>query len=322
MNKPSLRTPTEQDAITIVQTMLQRSVHKVQRFPTGLCHYVYAVATDDQQEVVVRIARPETEALLAGGVFWSRLLRPLGAPLPALLYADLEATIVPFAFMLLERLPGLDLGHVYRHLSRAEKGSIAAELARIQVKISQSLPPGNGFGCTTSLLQPLPHRTWMEFIEQSLLDSQQKLAQVGVMDPGHTERVWQRLSRFRAYLDQVAPTPFLDDITTKNVLVHNGQLSGIVDVDEISYGDPLFVVAQTQMPLLKAKEGLDYIAAWTDCLQLTPEQHRVLQFYTAVCCVNFMSELDQTFNKGLPEPADEAMVQHLTHVLDDLLEMC
>jgi hypothetical protein len=54
-----------------------------------------------------------------------------------------------------------------------------------------------------------------------------------------------------------------------------------VDVDGISYGDPLFLVAQIQMPLLKAREDLDYIAAWTDYLQLTPEQHRVLQFYTA-----------------------------------------
>ena len=76
------------------------------------------------------------------------------------------------------------------------------------------------------------------------------------------------------------------------------------------------------MPLLKAKEDLDYIAAWVDCLELTPEQRRVLQFYTAVCCVNFMSELGQTFNKDQPEPADEGMVKHLTQVLDDLLETC
>ena len=69
-------------------------------------------------------------------------------------------------------------------------------------------------------------------------------------------------------------------------------------------------------------EDLDYIAAWTDCLQLTPEQHRVMQFYTAVCCVNFMSELGRTFNKEEPEPADEPMARHLAHVLDDLLERC
>src|SRR6185369_3408229 len=103
--------------------------------------------TEDQQQVVVRIARPEAGALLAGGVFWSRLLRPQGVPLPALLYADLEATIVPFAFMLLEKLPGADLGHVYRRLSFSDKQAIAAELVRIQAKVQQFLPPGNGFGC-------------------------------------------------------------------------------------------------------------------------------------------------------------------------------
>lgn len=322
MSQSSLRLPTEQDAITIVHSVLQHPVHSVQRFSTGLCHYVYAVTTEDQQEVVVRIARPGTEALLAGGVFWSCRLRPLGIPLPALLHADLEGTIIPFPFMLLERLPGVDLHYVYGRLSRAEKAAIATELAQIQAYLAQSLPPGNGFGEITSLHQPLPHRTWTESIEQSLLDSQQQLARGGVIDPHHGNRVRQRLSRYRLYLDQVAPTPFLDDITTKNVLIHNGHLSGIVDVDGISYGDPLFLVAQIQMPLLKAKEDLDYIAAWMECLQLTAEQYRILQFYTAICCVNFMSELGQTFNKEQPEPADGGMAQHLTRVLDDLLETC
>lgn len=60
-------TPTEQDAITIVQTVLQRPVSAVHRLPTGLCHYVYSVTMDDQQQVVARIARPETQAFLAGG---------------------------------------------------------------------------------------------------------------------------------------------------------------------------------------------------------------------------------------------------------------
>jgi hypothetical protein len=208
MSQPSLRLPTEQDAITISQAVLQRPVHSAWRFPTGLCHYVYAVTTEDQQEVVVRIARPGTEALLTGGVFWSRLLRPLGVPLPTLLYADLEATIVPFPFMLLERLPGVDLYYVYRRLSWAEKGAILAELAQIQAHIARSLPSGNGFGEITLLHQPLPHRSLKEAIEQFLLDGQQQLAQGGVMDPSHgdesgsasaaTDLIWTR-SRLRHF---------------------------------------------------------------------------------------------------------------------------
>jgi Ser/Thr protein kinase RdoA (MazF antagonist) len=311
--------PTEQDAITIIQTIFQRDVNHIQRFPTGLCHYVYGVVTNDQQRVVVRIARRETQALLAGGVYWSRLLRSQGVPLPALLYADLEATIVPFAFMVLEQVPGQDLHEVYRHLSRPDKQVIAVELARIQARVQAALPPGAGFGCATSLEETPPHRTWIEVIEQSLDDSRRQMAQAGVVDLQHVEQVQQRLARFRPYLAQVEPTPFLDDTTTKNVLIHNRRLAGLVDVDEICYGDPLWVIAQTQMALLKPGEDLDYIAAWTDHLQLTAEQCRVLQFYTAVCCATFLSELGHAFNKDQPEPVDERLVRHLIRVLDDLL---
>ena len=40
-------------------------------------------------------------------------------------------------------------------------------------------------------------------------------------------------------LEAVPPLPFLDDLTTKNVLVDGGRLSGVVDVDVVCFGDPL-----------------------------------------------------------------------------------
>ena len=45
-------------------------------------------------------------------------------------------------------------------------------------------------------------------------------------------------TRFERYFAQIRPTPFLDDTTTKNVIVHEGKLSGIVDVDWICFGYP------------------------------------------------------------------------------------
>jgi len=33
---------------------------------------------------------------------------------------------------------------------------------------------------------------------------------------------------------------FLDDLTTKNVIVQDGVLQGVVDFDHVCYGDPLF----------------------------------------------------------------------------------
>lgn len=313
--------PAAQDARTIAQTVLRRPVRHVRRFPAGLCHHVYDVVIDNQRRVVVRIARPETQALLAGGVHWSGVLRPRGIPLPALLDADLEATIVPFAWMLLEHLPGRDLGRAYPRMSRRAKRAVAARVAGIQAQV-HALPEGAGFGYVTSRHEVPPHGSWAAVIEHTLLRSQRRIAQVGAVDLHHAERVWQRLTRYRPYLAQVLPTAFLDDTTTKNVIIHQGVLTGIVDVDEVCYGDPLWTIGLTQMSLLKQGRDLDYITAWTEHVQITAEQRHVLTFYTAVFCVDFLSELGQVFNRERAEPVDAALIHALTRLLDDLLDAC
>ncbi len=321
MPQPSLSLPTEQDAVTIVEAVLQRPVLHVHRFPTGLCHYVYDVVLDNRQQVVARLARADTQALLAGGVAWSHVLRPRGVPLPRLLHADVTATQLPFAFMLLEHLPGVDLGQTYPYLSRHQKQAIAAAVVRIQRQVHR-LPQGNGYGYATAPHAVLPHRSWATFVEQIVLDAQHGIAHVGVVDVRHVDRVHRQLPRFRSYLDAVDPMAFLDDTTTKNVLIDRGAFTGIVDVDEVCYGDPLWTVALTQMALLKQGEDLDYIAAWTALLNLTKEHHRVLSFYTAVFCLIFLSELGQVYNQSAATPVEAHMVYHLTTILDDLVNGC
>lgn len=77
------------------------------RFTTGSRHYVYEVAFAQTPPVVVRLGDGSAHAEMAGAVNLSQLLRPLGVPLPALLANDATAEL---PWMVLERLPGADLG--------------------------------------------------------------------------------------------------------------------------------------------------------------------------------------------------------------------
>jgi Ser/Thr protein kinase RdoA (MazF antagonist) len=43
----------------------------------------------------------------------------------------------------------------------------------------------------------------------------------------------------------VRPRCSLDDLTLKNALVHDGALSGVIDVDFACYGDPLLAIGAT-----------------------------------------------------------------------------
>lgn len=311
-------TPTVDSAAAVVLRSLGTPAQTISRFPTGLAHYVFDVLTTDGRRVVARLARRGQEDTFASAVYWHQLLAPRGVPLPALLAVDVQPSRGSFPYMLMERLPGRDLGEEYLSLSISQKRRLAQQLARIQESVSE-LPPGPGFGFARSYDDPSLHATWADVLRDILERSRTSMEAVGVVPTRHVDRVARKLAAYATYFVAIQPTAFLDDTTTKNVLVHNGRLSGIVDVDVVCFGDPLFTLALTQMALLKRGYDTEYITFWSDALELTAEQRAVLTLYTAIFCVDFLSELGQRFNHDAPISVDDQEIDHLVSVLDRLL---
>lgn len=307
----------EIQAIKIVEDFTRQPVVSIKRFETGLAHYVFDVTCEEGRKIVARLASPGNNATLAGAVYWSERLRPLGVPLPALLAYDLTRQKFDYAYLLLERLPGQDLGLVYPGLTVPQKRDLAREVARVQ-RIVNALPPGPGYGFAITYGAKLK-ASWAEVVIGDLERSLRRIEQAGVFDPEVVGRVQGALALFEPYLAGVLPTPFLDDTTTKNVLINQGKLSGIVDVDMVCFGDPLFVVALTHMALLSRDYATDYIQFWCGELNLDSTQRRVLNAYTAVFCVNFMGEIGQKFNRDEPIPADPELVERYKNILEKLL---
>ncbi len=311
------RRPTERDAAQAVRAGLGVAARSIERFSAGICHYVYDVTTTDGRQVVARLATADTQHLLAGGVYWHARLRGVGAPLPALLYADL-APASDFPYMLLERLPGRDLGFVYEQLTRAQRHALAAEIVALQRSVA-SLPRANGFGFARAYDDPNLHASWLDVILADLERSRQRIVANGVAPVAHVERVRLRAMKLAGYLRAVAPVAFLDDTTTKNVLVHQGALSGVVDTDLVCFGDPLFPLALTRVALLAHVLESDYADHWATLLALTPEQRRALALYVAVFTVGFMSEVGERFNRDEPPPTDAGYLRRLADLLDETL---
>ena len=310
--------PDKHYVAQIVRQVRNESVVTVNRFATGLCHFVYDVVTESGQSFVLRVARPENRAFLAGALYWHRLLKPKGVPLPDIIYSDTEAATSPFPYMILERLAGEDLGIVYQQLSKDEKKVLADEISHIQ-KIAGTLPLGKGFGFVGSYNSDSFQNKWIDVLYASLNRSRKRMQAIGAIDSRNIDRVAEKFDKYDDYLSQVKPRCFLDDTTTKNVIVHKGKLSGIVDVDFVCFGDNLFTIALTQMSLLNTGFDLDYIDFWCDAAGVTEEQRNVLQLYTALFCVDFMSELGQIFNKENAQPVKPEDVQKLSDILGALL---
>lgn len=75
------------------------------------------------------------------------------------------------------------------------------------------------------------------------------------------------------------PKAFLGDASERNVIVDHGKISGIIDVDEMFFGDPLFVVGLTYVALETEGHDTLYPDAWVKLLELDSKAQDRLSFY-------------------------------------------
>jgi aminoglycoside phosphotransferase (APT) family kinase protein len=310
--------PSARTAATLVERRLGVAVEMIERFQSGLANYVYDVRLVDGRRLVARLAHgPDAQATTRAAVYWNRLLRPRGVPLPQLLGWELRPP-AGAPYLLLERLPGRELGEVFPTLTRAQQRALAGRIVDIQRAVGQ-LPDGPGYGFASSYRATDLLPSWAAVLRAELARAREWITGAGVVDVAHVARVEACLPAFAAYCATIAPRPFLDDTTTKNVIIHDGQLSGIVDVDCLCFGDPLYTVALTRMALLSRGWETAYIDDWLELLAVDAAQRAALELYTAIFCVNFLGELGQAFNRDAPAPVNEAHVARLLRVLDSTL---
>jgi len=117
----------------------------------------------------------------------------------------------------------------------------------------------------------------------------------------------------------VAPVAFLYDTNIRNVIVHNAQISGIIDVDEITFGDPLLSVGFTKTYLLLAGDDTEFVRYWCETLDGTAEDSRLIDLYALVYTVRFMGTLGQKLNGNVSRITDPKIVVRLEEIADRLL---
>ena len=107
------------------------------------------------------------------------------------------------------------------------------------------------------------YATWSKVLEASSTCSQTRIASAGLFDASSVDVVRTALAARQHQLDRIEATPLLDDATTKNVIVApDGKFSGIVDVDDLCFGDPRYPGALT-LAVLHAYGGPSaYVWAW------------------------------------------------------------
>ena len=281
--------PSEQTACEIAEREFGWVSATARRFTTGMAFFVYEV-TSGARQVVVRIGLSEQAGVLQQGLRLSAQLKPLGVPLPEILGHGEHAG---FPYVLMTRLPGTDLGHVLHILSTEQLDRIARAVADAQTATAR-LGRGAGFGYASTATEA-PHARWTDVVRAHIERSRVRIATNGLFPITVLDQVDHLLSGFATRLDLIEPIPFLHDTTTKNVIVSpEGNLSGIVDVDDLCYGDTRYPAALTAAALLNSGGSIDYVNVWL--AHAGQARDGLFEFYVATFLLDFMSEHGMTFN--------------------------
>ena len=269
------------------------------RNTVGLAGYVYTVVFNDTK-YVIKIS--DDKNLIIGSTYWLNKVKDLDIPTPCVIAENLVNA--PYYFVM-SFIPGKDLGLVYSSLLKSEKKIIAKKIIGFQKEIKK-LPMAKGFGSLNSYEDSENIcSSWEESLLNDINRAEEAIINNGIFSVEYVLKLKKIVPYFKEYFNSIKPVPFLDDITTKNVLIHEGKLSGIIDLDWISFGDEVLFLGLVTMALLSMKADIDYADYLKDEMNLNEMQKRALKFYVLMFCVIFMSEKGMCFNQAEPMKVSE-----------------
>lgn len=267
----------ENIAANTVASMTNEDVLSSTRLTTGDQYFVYAVKTV-YSEYVIRMTTIDHKKKFESAIYWQSMLLPLGIPLAKFIQTDLDGIHSQYPSLLMRRIPGDDLCNIYSDLTTSDKKNLANEIVQIHAAMN-NLPDGNGYGIVDSYKTPFEEKSWYNFLINRLELFKPIIKQKNIFNIRDTDAAISIAKDIESEFQTIRSRPFLWDATERNVLVHNGKISGIVDVDELCFGDPLFALALTYIGLEIEGHDTIYPDSWAEALELDIKAELRLEFY-------------------------------------------
>lgn len=288
------------EAIAIFENNTKKSVVQIERCSIGIANYVFAVSTA-AEKFILRCSK-ERDAYEATAD-WLNKLSVCEIPVPVVLS---KGTDGDHSFLILSYIPGDDIGTVYDELNDDEKKQIAKEVVAIQRRVSRmDIATDRDW-------------TWNDFIDELLDRAHARIKRNRHFDTDKIHILKKLQQEIKEYLDAVRPTPYLDDISTKNLLIYGGKVSGIIDIDWIGLGDMLTFAALTRVALLNMDLDTKYADYLLDEIHPNEIEYKAFVFYCLLYCVDFMGERGMQFlDKEIP--VNEGIVKRLNDIFDILM---
>ena len=237
-------------------------------------------------------------------------LAEIGLPTPVVLAADTSLTRYPFRYVILQKIPGRDLLYELPHMTPAQMTRLAERIVAYQRRVG-TLPQGTGFGWG-HVGEGGPEPVWFDVFRTD--GERTPPLPDGTLLRDFTIRLHRQRVRFQPYFERIRPVCFLEDLTTKNVILQNGELQGLIDFDCVCFGDPLWMIGLAAACIVAdiGTEPLFYIQELRRCWRLTERQNAVVTYYAAQRAIEFL--------KDAPAEKGEACAARLVSTIEQWLD--
>lgn len=302
--------PDIETARVVAAGLLKEDVLDAQRLITGRKNFVVAITTSTN-EFVIRMTTKEHKNSYVSAIYWQNKLLPLGVPLAKFIAIDLEGQYSPYPTLIMLRAPGNDLCNVYSNLSVATKQTLARQMVNIHHK-TEGLALASQYGFANSYEDGDKYQSWYEFLIARLEICQQSLNKVNIFPQGIISKILAIANTMQSDLLAVKARPFMWDTSERNVMVDHDQITAIIDVDNMCFGDPLFVLGLTYVALESLGFDTIYPDFWLKFLNLDHKAQQRLLFYRLFYTVwSMRSYVNAILDGGTPDNARKDLLNHM-----------
>lgn len=284
----------EQIINTLIEFHYKQLPQFIRRITIGICNEVYEVGLKSMA-VIVRLSH-ERKYLLGSHDHIPKF-KILNIHVPDILFEDYDKKLVPLIYQIQSKIEGKDLGDVIEKLTDTQLKKLAQEIAVIFKKI-KTVPTNNRFGVIWGGGENDLSDTWTQRMRIWIDESCERGKKTGVMDDEMFILAENIYAEYKSYFDSVKPVTYYGDMCSKNVMIKNGEFSGLVDLDGLTQGDPLEAVGRIKLSWYGTHQGELYTNAIMSELGLDAKDRKLVFVYALINKISWACENGIQFNQN------------------------
>lgn len=199
-------------------------------------------------------------------------------PVPHIVALDESRQVIPYDYLVMTRLPGVNLAESWRSLDPARVSSHAHEAGRWLARLHGTTLTGFG---PLRCLADRPFRTWRDYFHDYVGRYMMQARERDLLDDRLSAHLVAALQNARDLLDGVTVGVLVhSDYHYENILQDAGMLSGLLDFEWALSGDPSFdfVTGPVREVMIPGSEA-HFVAGYTSIRALDTAHPRRVALY-------------------------------------------